>query len=96
MKSSIELGNGTRGREVSYFPSWLHPLISVRWKYRLGLAIDTNFRMKNKDRSAKDICPLGDGWGHFVPEKEYMEHIWKWGHKEHVSLTCSNIFWLRH
>jgi hypothetical protein len=64
-----------------------HALMSVRWKYRLILAIDANFRMKNKDRSAKDMPALGDGWAHFVPEALYMEHVRKWGHEEHVRFT---------
>jgi hypothetical protein len=59
--------------------------MSVRWKYRLILAIDANFRMKNKDRSAKDMPALGDGWAHFVPETPYMEHVRKSGYEEHVS-----------
>ena len=51
--------------------------MSVRWKYCLILTMDTNFCIKNKDRSAKDIPTLGDEWGHFVPKVPYMEHIWK-------------------
>ena len=59
----------------------------VRWKYCLILAIDANFHMKNKDRSANDMPALGDGWAHFVPEAPYIEHVRKWGHEEHVSFT---------
>ena len=64
----------------------LPSLISVRWKYRLILAMDANFRMKNKERNTKDTPALGDGWAHFIPETPYMEHVRKWGAKEHASV----------
>jgi hypothetical protein len=65
----------------------LQALMSVRWKYRLILAIDMNFCMKNKDRSTKDILALGDGWAHFVLEAPYMVHVQKCSHEEHVRFT---------
>lgn len=67
--------------------SSLLSLIFVRWKYRLILTIDANFRLKNKDRNTKDTPALGDGWAHFVPEAEYMEHVRKWGHEEEVRVV---------
>lgn len=66
--------------------------MSLRWKYRLILTIDANFRMKNKDRSVNDMPALGDGWAHFVPETPYMEHVRKIGHEEHVSFTPLSIY----
>jgi hypothetical protein len=66
--------------------------MSVRWKYRLILAIDANFRMKNKDRSATDTPALGDGWAHFVPEAPYMEYVEKCGHEAHVRYTPLSIY----
>jgi hypothetical protein len=62
----------------------LQSLIFVRWKYRLILAVDANFRMKNKDRNTGDTPALGDGWAHFAPETPYMEHVQKWGTEEQV------------
>lgn len=61
-------------------------LTAIRWKYQLILAIDANFRMKNKDRSTTDMPALGDGWAHFVPETPYMDHVRKWGFEELVSI----------
>jgi hypothetical protein len=65
----------------------IQTLNSVRWKYRLILTVDANFRMKNKERNTQDMPALGDGWAHFVPEKPYMEHVQRWGSEEYVSLT---------
>jgi hypothetical protein len=62
-------------------------LTSVRWKYRLILAVDANFRMKNKERNTNDMPALGDGWAHFVPETLYMEHVRKWGFEELVRIS---------
>jgi hypothetical protein len=85
---SLRSGKGhPKMRGKLYTHLRLQALMSVRWKYRLILAIDTNFRMKNKDRSAKDIPALGDGWAHFVLEAPYMAHVRKCGHEEHVRFT---------
>jgi hypothetical protein len=54
------------------------------WLYRLILAIDANFRLKNKDRKATNDPALGDGWGHMVPEKPYQEYIKAYGYQEEV------------
>lgn len=62
-------------------------LTFVRWKYQLILAVDANFRMKNKERNTNDMPALGDGWAHFVPEKLYMEHVRKWGFEELVRIS---------
>jgi hypothetical protein len=29
--------------------------------------------------------PLGDGWGHWVPQKPFQEYIAKYGYQEEVS-----------
>jgi len=46
--------------------------------------IDANFRLKNKARGVEDP-PLGDGWGHWVPERPYKEYIAKYGHLAEVN-----------
>ncbi|KAH8106476.1 hypothetical protein DFH11DRAFT_1691850 [Phellopilus nigrolimitatus] len=46
------------------------------WLYRLVLAIDANFRLKMKDRGAKDL-ELGPGWAYFVEDKAYKEEVVK-------------------
>jgi hypothetical protein len=45
--------------------------------------------MKSKDRNTKDMPALGDGWGHFVPETPYMEHVRKYGFDERVAVGFS-------
>ena len=70
--------------------SQLQALISARWKYRLILTVDANFRMKNKERNTRDTPALGDRWAHFVPETPYimMEHVRKWGFEEQVRVSA--------
>lgn len=47
---------------------------STRYKHALHLAIDANFKLKlkNKKDQQKHYSP---GWGYFVEEKEYQEHL---------------------
>jgi Kyakuja-Dileera-Zisupton transposase len=58
---------------------------NVRWIYSLLITLDANFRLKLKDKRIKNDPPLGDGWGHWVEQKLYMEYIKKYGHQEEVS-----------
>jgi hypothetical protein len=48
------------------------------------LTIDANFRLKNKAHDVENDLPLGDGWGHWVPNKVYQEHIGKHGYQKEV------------
>jgi hypothetical protein len=42
----------------------------------LLLAMDTNFRLKNRIRANEhEDLPLGAGWGHLVEEGPYKEHL---------------------
>lgn len=55
------------------------------WMYRLILAMDANFRLKNRLRTSSKADPgLGTGWAYFVPEEEYREHILKYVTQEEV------------
>jgi hypothetical protein len=64
--------------------------VDYRWLYRLLLAIDANFRLKNKDRpGVKADAPLGDGWGHWVPENLFMSYVNAYGYQVEV---CHCIF----
>lgn len=83
----ISLRTGTRTPKICKYAIsayQLQTLTSVRWKYRLILAVDANFRMKNKERNVQDMPALGDGWAHFVPETPYMEHVQKRDFEERV------------
>ena len=46
--------------------------------YSFFLAIDANFKLKQKDRGIKDI-ELAPGWGCYVESSRYDEHV-----KRHV------------
>lgn len=60
-----------------------------RWLYRLILAMDANFRLKNRLRTSSKTDPgLGTGWAYFVPEGEYKEHIMKYVTQEEVCTSC--------
>lgn len=55
--------------------------------YRLILAMDANFRLKNRLRTSSRTDPgLGTGWAYFVPEEEYREHILQYVTQEEVRL----------
>ncbi|KAJ7048214.1 hypothetical protein C8F01DRAFT_1268135 [Mycena amicta] len=52
-------------------------------KFRVILAIDANFRLKNRLRANEiNDPPLGPGWAYWVDPKGYSEHV-----KNHVSET---------
>ena len=45
-------------------------------RYTLVLAVDANFRLKRRAVSSTERDPaLCDGWGYFVQEKPYLEHV---------------------
>ena len=46
----------------------------IRFLYTLFLAFDANFKLKSKDRGITDV-ELAPGWGCFVEEKKYQEHL---------------------
>jgi hypothetical protein len=50
----------------------------------LRLTIDANFRLSNKARGIKSDPPLGDGWGHWVPEAPYRAYLDKYGRQVEV------------
>lgn len=45
-----------------------------RFLYTLMLAIDANFKLKMKDRGARNTY-MGDGWAFFVSQPAYAEHL---------------------
>src|SRR5688572_24193982 len=48
--------------------------VYIRFLYTLYLAVDANFKLKGKDRGIEDI-ELEPGWGAFVNENHYQQHI---------------------
>ena len=56
-----------------------------KWMHQLRITVDANFKLKNKARGIKNDPPLGDGWGHWVPESPYQEYLMQYGHQAEVS-----------
>jgi len=54
-------------------------LILCRYKNRLFLAIDGNYKLKNfKVSSEKNDPAFGDGLAYFVPTSRYQEYVKMW------------------
>ena len=62
--------------------------LSDSFLYTLYLAIDTNFKLKGKDRKIQDI-ELMPGTGVFVEESAYQEHLRSYVDQPEV---CSIVF----
>ncbi|KAF7797238.1 hypothetical protein EIP86_008430 [Pleurotus ostreatoroseus] len=56
--------------------------------YWMFLAMDANFRQKNRHRPTtyKDVC-LSPGWSYFVETEAYMSHVKNYASQEEIS-TC--------
>ena len=54
--------------------SVLWRLSQGRFLYALFIAVDGNFKLKGKERHLQDV-ELVPGWGAYVPETEYQNHI---------------------
>lgn len=63
-----------------------------RWLYRLHLAMDANFRLKNRLRSSIRKDPgLLTGLAYFVDDEMYSKHILKYVDEEEVCVLPINI-----
>ncbi|KAJ8515304.1 hypothetical protein ONZ45_g7245 [Pleurotus djamor] len=71
--------------------NWKTLPASIRWIYNLRLTIDANFRLKNRDRNLGRDKPLGDGWGHWVPNEPYMEYVAAHGKEVEPNLCDSEL-----
>ncbi|KAJ7721966.1 hypothetical protein DFH07DRAFT_783991 [Mycena maculata] len=55
---------------------WRDVAPEFRFLYMIVLAMDANFRLKNRLRANEhEDRPLGSGWGHLVEEAPYKEHL---------------------
>lgn len=61
-----------------------------RWIYTLFIALDACFRLKNKDRKIKDP-EMGSGWGYFVEEESYKQHIESYVEIEEVGFSWTSL-----
>ena len=53
--------------------------------YALILTIDTNFRLKLKEKGYANDPPLGDWWSHFVTQRPFTNYVYEWGWQVEVS-----------
>ncbi|KAJ7041698.1 hypothetical protein C8F04DRAFT_946732 [Mycena alexandri] len=72
-------------------PDWESVAPKHRYLFRLILAMDANFKMKNRIRAREHDDPsLGPGWGAFVEPKEYKKHLRKYvGEKDVIGRQIS-------
>ena len=47
---------------------------SYRFLYKLFIAVDANFKLKNKERGIFDL-ELGPGWAYYVEDNHYQTHL---------------------
>ncbi|KAJ7712309.1 hypothetical protein B0H16DRAFT_1342655 [Mycena metata] len=68
--------------------NWRQVDPKYRYLYRTILALDANFKLKNRIRTnERDDPPLGPGWGAWVDPARYKEHLKKYIAENDVS-TC--------
>ena len=58
----------------------------TRFLYILYVSVDANFKLKGKERNLKDI-ELMPGWGAYVPEVGFKDHITKHANDPQVSVV---------
>lgn len=87
-QSTPRLGARIRGAKVQdlLFALLCCADVTSRFLYALFLGLDANFRMKRKKVSSDERDPsLSEGWGCFVKEEPYKEHLTKhWDQKQDV------------
>ncbi|KAJ7744427.1 hypothetical protein DFH07DRAFT_963653 [Mycena maculata] len=67
---------------------WREVSAEFRYLYMLLLAMDANFRLRNRLRAnALEDPPLGSGWGYMVEEGPYKNHLKNYVAEKDVS-TC--------
>ncbi|KAJ6464311.1 hypothetical protein C8R47DRAFT_992066 [Mycena vitilis] len=68
--------------------NWCLVESQYRYLYRMILALDTNFKLKNRIRKNEHPDPsLGPGWGAFVEPTRYKKHLRKYVAEKDIS-TC--------
>ncbi|KAJ7123795.1 hypothetical protein C8R43DRAFT_1135846 [Mycena crocata] len=69
-------------------PDWRDVDPKYKYLYMLLLAVDANFRLKNRMRTNEiDDPSLGPGWGYWVEPRKYNRHIKKYINEKDIS-TC--------
>ncbi|KAJ7018869.1 hypothetical protein C8F04DRAFT_1277073 [Mycena alexandri] len=69
-------------------PGWRDVAKEYQYLYRLIVALDANFKLKNRIRKNEiDDPSLGPGWGSFVEPRRYKKHLRKYVAEKDIS-TC--------
>ncbi|KAF7342705.1 CxC2 domain-containing protein [Mycena sanguinolenta] len=69
-------------------PNWRNVEKKYRFLYMLLVALDANFKLKNRMRANEHPDPpLGPGWGYFVEPEKYRKHLKTYTSEQDVS-TC--------
>ncbi|KAE9390037.1 hypothetical protein BT96DRAFT_959877 [Gymnopus androsaceus JB14] len=72
-------------------PNWKEYPKELQFLFYMFLAIDANFRLKNKIVLNEIKNPLlSDGWAYFVRKMEYMEHLKRYVNQTEIS-SCSGF-----
>jgi hypothetical protein len=66
-------------------------IAASRFLFRSLIAIDANFRLKNRLRGGVDPG-LGTGWSYFVEDAPYKSHLLKFVRQEEVSQLLNMFF----
>ncbi|KAJ7088008.1 hypothetical protein B0H15DRAFT_949821 [Mycena belliarum] len=67
-------------------PDWRNVDPKYQFLYMLLLAVDANFRLKNRMRKNElDDPSLGPGWGYWVEPQKYKRHLKKYVHEKDIS-----------
>ncbi|KAG2047693.1 hypothetical protein BDR06DRAFT_985080 [Suillus hirtellus] len=81
---------------INLLEDWNKVDESMKFLYYLIIAMDANFRLKNRARSSTNANPgLHTGLVYFIPEKPYAEHILRNASQTDIS-TCSGFRTLAH
>ncbi|KAI0057942.1 hypothetical protein BV25DRAFT_1811627 [Artomyces pyxidatus] len=70
---------------------WMNGPLDEQWLYRRIIAMDANFRLKNKLRSSDANDPgFSTGFAYFVEQDPYNEHVANYATQEEIS-NCSGF-----
>ncbi|KAF9515809.1 hypothetical protein BS47DRAFT_1371940 [Hydnum rufescens UP504] len=79
---------------INLLNDWSSTPAHMKFLYSLTLAIDANFRLKNRFIRCSDRS-LGSGWAYFVENQEYKKYIAQHVTEKDIS-TCSGLAALDH
>ncbi|KAJ7813724.1 hypothetical protein B0H14DRAFT_3477608 [Mycena olivaceomarginata] len=85
-------GHNPAGVDNTRLEKWRDVAPTYQFLYMLLLAVDANFRLKNRMRANEiDNPPLGLGWGYWVEPTKYREHLKNYVHEKD---GCACLGWV--